>query len=102
MDVISILRKKRQDVTAFEVSVATESAETFPKVFTSAVLCYEVTGHDVSEQAVRRSIGLSATIYCPAQAMLSKAMPMRLTYEIYEGESADDRELVTSGEWQSD
>ncbi len=99
MDVISIMRKKRQDVTAFAVSVEAEQADEHPKVFTSAVILYEVTGHDISENALQRSIGLSAKTYCPAQGMLAKAMSMRLTYRIYEGESVDDRTLVVEGEW---
>jgi len=99
MDVISILRKKRQDVTAFEVRVRAERAEEHPKVFTSAVIEYEVTGRDLQEPALRRSIELSAERYCPAQGMLAKVMPMRLEYLIYEGESKEDRALVTRGEW---
>ena len=99
MDVISILRKKRQDVTAFEVRVRAERAEEHPKVFTSALIEYEVTGRDLQESALRRSIELSAERYCPAQGMLAKVMPMRLEYLIYEGESKEDRALVTHGEW---
>lgn len=99
MDVISIMRKKRQDVTAFSVGVETERADEHPKVFTSAVIHYEVTGRGLSENALRRSIGLSTKTYCPAQGMLAKVIPMRLTYTIYEGESVDDRTLVVEGEW---
>ena len=102
MDVISILRKKRQEVTAFEVRVRAQRASEHPKVFTSAVIEYEVTGHGIQEAAVRRSVELSAQAYCPAQSMLSKAMPMRLQYTIYEGDSEQARELVTSGEWRAD
>jgi putative redox protein len=84
MDVISILQKKRQDVTGFEVSVHADRAADYPKVFTRAVIEYSITGHNVDEAAVVRAIELSAVRYCPAQAMLSKAFPMELTYEIYE------------------
>lgn len=99
MDVISIVRKKRQVVTAFQVKVHAERAEQHPKVFTSAVIEYEVTGHEVDEAAVRRAIELSAMTYCPAQGMLHKVMPIRLHYAIYEGDSKDDREPVKRGEW---
>ena len=99
MDVISILRKKRQEVTAFEVSVTAQRAEEHPKVFTRARIEYEVTGHDIQETALRRSIELSAQRYCPAQGMLARVMPMKLDYRIYEGDSRDERELVASGEW---
>ena len=99
MDVISILRKKRQDVTAFEVRVHAERADEHPRVFTSAVIEYELTGHGVQESAVKRAIELSAVRYCPAQGMLAKLIPIRLDYTIYEGDSAEVRDLVLSGEW---
>lgn len=97
MDVISILKKKQQAVSAFEVKVRADRAEQHPKVFTRATITYIVTGHSLDETAVRRAIELSATKYCPAQAMLGKVVPMELQYEIYEGESAEKRTLVKTG-----
>ncbi|MGA2488573.1 MAG: OsmC family protein [Anaerolineales bacterium] len=97
MDVVSILKKKQQDVTAFEVKVHADQANENPKVFTQAVITYLVTGHSVDEAALRRSIELSATKYCPAQAMLGKVVPMELYYEIFEGESVEVRRLVKRG-----
>lgn len=99
MDVISILQKKRQDVTAFEVKVKAERAQEHPKVFTRAVIQYDVTGHSIQEAAVRRSIELSAERYCPAQGMLAQVMPIELDYVIYEGDSKDQRQEVTRGRW---
>jgi hypothetical protein len=84
-------------VTAFEVKVQADQAPEFPKVFTHTVITYHVTGHNVDEQAVRRSIELSATKYCPAQAMLAKVVPMELCYQIYEGENAEKHTLVKTG-----
>jgi putative redox protein len=84
MDVISILRKKQQDVTGFEVRVQADRAAEHPKVFTRMVVVYHVTGHNVDEVALHRAIELSAAKYCPAQAMLAKVVPMELKYEIYE------------------
>jgi putative redox protein len=97
MDVVSILRKKQQKVTAFEVKVHTDRAAEHPKVFTYTVITYLVTGHGLDEQAVRRAIELSTTKYCPAQAMLAKVVPMELCYEIFEGKSAQDQILVKTG-----
>jgi putative redox protein len=99
MDVISILRKKRQQVTAFEVRVSVNRAQHHPKVFTEAVIEYEFTGRDLKEEAVRRAIELSAEQYCPAQAMLGDLMPIRLDYAIFEGETSADRTPVTRGTW---
>lgn len=73
MDVISILNKKRQEVTEFEVSAHIERAEEHPKVFTQIIIEYKVTGKDLDQQAVERAVELSETRYCPAQAMLEKA-----------------------------
>lgn len=99
MDVISILQKKSQDVTAFEVDVHAEQAGQHPQVFTSAVIEYNVTGHNVKEAAVVRSIELSAARYCPAQNMLDKLMPIKLKYLIYEDQDNGERTLVKSGEY---
>jgi putative redox protein len=100
MDVISILTKKKQEVTAFEVKVHAEQAEEFPKVFTQAVITYLVTGHAVDEAAVVRAIELTATKYCPAQAMLGKVVPMELVYEIYEEEGGGKKRLAKQGKYQ--
>lgn len=98
MDVISILSKKRQEVTSFEVKVETEQASEYPHVFTQAVITYLVTGHSVDEAAVQRAIELSATRYCPAQAMLGKVVPIKLVYEIYEDTGEGKSNLAKQGE----
>lgn len=82
MDTISILQKKRQDVTSFEVQVHAERAAEFPKVFTNIIIEYLVEGHNVNPAAVARSIELSATKYCPAQAMLRAACHIEHKYSI--------------------
>ena len=84
MDVISILRKKRQEVTSFKVEVHAEQSEEHPKVFTHLVIEYIIGGNDISRDAVERAIELSANKYCPAQAMLKQAAPMDLKITIFE------------------
>ena len=86
MDVISILRKKRQEITGFHVTANAEQAESFPKVFTKIHIHYLVEGHQVDPKAVERAMELSETRYCPAQAMLAATVDMKLTYEIIETE----------------
>ncbi len=98
MDVVSILQKKRQEVTAFNVRVHAERAEDHPKVVTSAVLEYQVSGHALDEAAILRAIELSATRYCPAQAMFRSVFPMTLKYTIFEDEGENRRRLVKQGE----
>ena len=101
MDTISILQKKRQDVTAFEVNVSAERAEEHPRVFTQISIEYLVTGHAVDEKALLRAIQLSAERYCPAQGMLSQVVPIDLAYQIFEAGDNGERELVTSGEYHA-
>lgn len=84
MDVVSILRKKRQPFTGVQVKATAERAEEHPKVFTDIHLEFVVTGKDVDPQAVERSIELSQTKYCPASAMLSQAAEITTSYQIVE------------------
>lgn len=84
MDTISILQKKRQDVTSFEVIVHAERAEEHPKIFTNITLEYLIEGHQVEAAAVERAIELSATKYCPAQAMLDKTAKIEHKFSIKE------------------
>ncbi len=71
MDVMSILQKKRQVVTNYEVSVSAEQRDSQPAVYTRADVVHIVEGPAVDEAAVRRAIELSATKYCSVAAMLS-------------------------------
>jgi putative redox protein len=73
MDVISILRKKRQDVTGFEVRVHGDRVTTYPMVFTDFVIEYVVRGVNIDPEAVARAVELSIENYCPVHAMLEKA-----------------------------
>ncbi len=84
MDVISILKKKRQDVTGFEVRAHAERTSEHPRVFTHILLEFIVSGHGVERAAVERAVELSATRYCPAQAMLGKVVPIETKITILE------------------
>jgi putative redox protein len=82
MDVISILQKKRQEVTRFEVTVSAEQDKEHPRIFTSMAIHYTLSGKDIDPKAVERAIELSETKYCPAQAMFGQILPIALTYDI--------------------
>ena len=99
MDVISILGKKRQVVSAFDVQVHAGRAVEHPKVFTQATIEYTVSGHAIEEAALVRAIELSVTRYCPAHAMFSKLFPIRFEYSIYEDQAEGGRKLVKRGSY---
>jgi putative redox protein len=71
MDVISILEKKRQVVESYRVEVEAIQRDEYPQVLVRVDVVHDVTGPAVTEAAVRRAIELSATKYCPVNAMLS-------------------------------
>lgn len=84
MDVVPILKKKQQDVTAFEIRIHGDRAADYPKVYTNITLEYVVTGHHIDPEAVRRAIELSETKYCSVSAMLSKAANITIKTTILE------------------
>ena len=86
MDVISILEKKRQEVTDFEVSAHIQRAEEHPRVFTRILIEYTVTGKNLDRAAVERAVELSETRYCPAQAMLEKSTQISHKITLIEAE----------------
>ena len=71
MDVYPIAMKKRQVIDHYEVHVEGEQRDEYPQVLTRVVVTHDVSGTGVEEAAIRRSIELSATKYCPVTAMLS-------------------------------
>jgi len=77
MDVISILRKMRVEVTRFEVSVDAGLAAQHPKKFTDMVVRYEVDGPEVPADKVKRAVELSEDRYCGVSATLKPAVAMR-------------------------
>ena len=81
MDVISILRKKRQEVSEFRVKVEGVRAKEPPRRYEQIRLHYIVRGPDVSEQAVARSIELSQTKYCGVTASLNSEIEYEYTVE---------------------
>ena len=82
MDVISILRKMRQEVTAYQVRLHADRAQEHPKVFTSIVVEHVVHGRAVDPASVRRAIELSATRYCSASAMLGAVARIEHRYRV--------------------
>jgi putative redox protein len=79
VDVVSILKKKRQEVTALRVSAVAERAADPPRVFTHIKLTYAVRGK-LSRKAVEGAVSLSKNKYCSVSKMLEKAATIE--YEI--------------------
>jgi putative redox protein len=99
MDIMSILAKKKQDVTNFDVLLHADRAGEHPKVFTSVEMVYEVTGHAIDESAVVRAIELSVQKYCPAHAMMRQVFPISQRYVIFEDEGNGARRVVAEGNY---
>jgi putative redox protein len=97
MDVAEILNKKRQPPTTYRVKVTSTEAEAHPQVFTAITVEHIVTG-EVELEALRRSIELSATRYCPVSRMLSATVPIEHRYRLTRpGESEISGLVVVTG-----
>ena len=82
MDVISILRKKRQPVTGLEVVVRAEHAADHPKRFTAMQVEYRVQGAGVDPAAVRRAIELSEQAYCSVGSTLREPVSITSSFTV--------------------
>jgi len=85
MDTADILRKKKQEVDSMEIRVRGTRAEDHPRVYTGIELEYVITGANLSEEAVARSIELSMTKYCSVGGMLAPSVPIKTSYQIIAG-----------------
>ena len=81
-DVVLILQRSRQNISACEVSLQAERAENDPKVFTKINLHFTVKGKDLDPSKVERAINLSHDKYCSATAMLGKTAEITHSFEI--------------------
>lgn len=93
-DVISILEKKRQDVTSYRVEVTGERREDYPRAFTAFHVHHIVHGRSVSEKAVADAIELSDTKYCSVAATVRPTAKITTSYEIVEIAPAPSRAQV--------
>ncbi|MEO0234079.1 MAG: OsmC family protein [candidate division WOR-3 bacterium] len=82
MDVISILKKMRQNVKNFKLTVSGERADEHPKVYTKINIQYFFEGENLEKDKVERAIELSFNKYCSVSAMLKKSCDVSYTYEI--------------------
>jgi putative redox protein len=88
VDVIDILRKKRQRVSGLRITVRGEQREEHPHAFERIAVHYEVRGQDVAESAVARAISLSQEKYCSVAATLRGVATITTSFTIVEDVSA--------------
>lgn len=81
-DVQSILEKKRQRITRYEIEVRGERRAEHPRIYTSIEIIHYLRGHDVDPKAVAHAIELSETKYCSVSAMLRESATITMRYEI--------------------
>lgn len=82
MDVLSILKKMREDVRDYDVELDGERAEGHPAVFTKIHLHYVFYGKNLNAENVTKAIELSLDKYCSVTAMLRKAVEITWDYEL--------------------
>jgi putative redox protein len=87
-DVINILRKKRQNVTGYEVLVEADQVPDPPQVFSQVRIRHVVTGVQVDREAVAAAIHFSESKYCSVGAMVQKSAQFTTSFEIIDAETA--------------
>jgi putative redox protein len=80
IDVVSMLKKQRQDISGVEVAMTAERATDYPKVYVDVKLVYTVRGRKLNKALVERAVTLSDEKYCSATAMFKKTA--KVTHEI--------------------
>jgi len=102
LDVISILRKKRQTITGYEVRASGEQEDGHPNAFVRIDVVHIVEGEAVDVEAVRRAIELSATKYCAVGATLSSGMTEIHHAYLVRDEHGEERmaEVVVTGPFE--
>lgn len=83
-DVISILLKKRQDVTDYDVVIEGTRADDHPRKFTAFHIHHIVRGRGVSDKAVADAVELSDTKYCSVAATVRPTAEITTSYEVIE------------------
>jgi putative redox protein len=81
-DVVSILEKKRQHVTGYEIEVRAERRDEHPRIYTSIEVIHRVRGAGIDPKAVAHAIELSETKYCSVSAMLGASARLSMRFEI--------------------
>jgi putative redox protein len=81
-DVVAILKKARQPITACVAEIDAARADEIPKVFTKIHVHFVVTGDNLNEVQVERAVKLSAEKYCSASIMLSKSVEITHDFEV--------------------
>jgi putative redox protein len=90
MGIVSILKKKKQDVKGLEVIVKGEKDEAYPQKFTDITMEFRVSGRDLSEEAVKRAVELSMEKYCAVKATLEGSPEMNFSFTILQEENGSD------------
>ncbi|PCJ46806.1 MAG: peroxiredoxin [Gammaproteobacteria bacterium] len=85
IDVVSILKKSRQDITTCEAHLSAVRFDGIPAYFTNINCHFLVTGHNLSEKQVKRAVDLSFEKYCSVSFMLREMAEITWSYEIQEG-----------------
>jgi putative redox protein len=83
-DVVEILRKKRQAVTAYEIAMSGERAEEHPRRFLAIDCVHRLTGRGLQRQAVEHALQLSLEKYCSVSHCLRPDLAVTHRIEILE------------------
>ncbi len=82
IDILTILRKKRQNITDCVIEIDSQRRDTIPKIFSKIHLHFIITGDNLNEKHVQQAVQLSAEKYCSVSEMLKQSVEISYDYEI--------------------
>jgi putative redox protein len=85
VDVVSILKKTRQQVVGCKVDISATRVESVPRLFSDIHLHFIISGNNIAEKHVERAVSLSADKYCSVALMLNKSVNITHDFEVVEG-----------------
>ena len=86
-DVISILHKKRQRITDYQIEIRAQRRDEHPRIYTQIEITHLLRGYNIDEKGVAHAIELSETKYCSVSAMLAATAKITTHYQITQAES---------------
>jgi putative redox protein len=82
MDVVEVLRKKKQEVTGYEINISGERKDDYPRIFTEFKVEHVVRGRNLDPKAVERAVEISTDKYCSVLAMLKESAKVDVSFRV--------------------
>jgi putative redox protein len=81
-DILSILKKKRVEMSEMQIRVRGKRADDYPKIWTQIHIVYLIWSRNIKPKDIEQAIQLSTNKYCSVGIMLEKSAKITYEYQI--------------------